>query len=235
MQILRFLPIFVLRISPVSNFTMLKRSLLLLSASLMLAGALAACKAKVSTDMHSDTGTTNVAVSNNGTTAPTMTPVERGKYLVTVGGCNDCHTPWKPDGHGGAEPDMSKMLSGSPAAMVVKAPKLDMPWMVGATATMTAWSGPWGVSYSANLTPDSTGLGKWDEATFLLALKNGKHIGTGRPIMPPMPWQGFRMMTDDDLKSIFAFLKTIPAISNTPPAYQPPAGAPTAAAMPPAK
>jgi hypothetical protein len=157
-----------------------------------------------------------------------MSSVERGKYLVMVGGCNDCHTPWKM-GANGPEPDMSKMLSGSPEGMTAKAPKLDMPWMVAASATMTAWSGPWGISYAHNLTPDSTGLGKWDEATFMMAMKNGKHIGTGRPIMPPMPWQAIGKMQDDHLKAVFAYLKSIPPVKNTPPEYEPPTGAQMAA------
>jgi len=149
------------------------------------------------------------------TEASAASPVERGKYLVnTVGGCNDCHTPWKM-GPQGPEPDMTRMLSGHPAEMPMPpAPKLSMPWMAAAGATMTAWAGPWGVSYTANLTPDSTGLGTWDETVFMLAIRNGKHIGNGRPILPPMPWQNFAKMTDDDLKAIFAYLKTIPPIKN---------------------
>jgi mono/diheme cytochrome c family protein len=147
--------------------------------------------------------------------AAAPSPVERGKYLVNaVAGCNDCHTPLKM-GAQGPEPDMTRMLSGHPENMQLPpAPKAQGPWMVNGVATMTAWAGPWGVSYTANLTPDSTGLAAWDETTFLLAIKNGKHIGNGRPILPPMPWQNFRNMTDDDLKAIFAYLKTIPAIKN---------------------
>lgn len=147
--------------------------------------------------------------------ATTASPVERGKYLVNaVAGCNDCHTPWKMGAHG-PEPDMSRMLSGHPADMPMPpAPKPNMPWMLSGGATMTAWAGPWGVSYTANLTPDSTGLATWDETTFMLAIRNGKHIGNGRPILPPMPWQNFKNMTDDDLKAIFAYLRTIPPVKN---------------------
>ena len=166
--------------------------------------------------------------SSSAVHSASMSPVERGKYLVMVGGCNDCHTPWKM-GANGPEPDGTRLLSGSPAGMTAKAPKLDMPWMVAGSATMTAWTGPWGTSYSHNLTPDSTGLGKWDEATFMMALKNGKHIGTGRPIMPPMPWQNIGKMQDDDLRAIFAYLKSIPPVKNMAPEYEAPAGAPMAA------
>jgi cytochrome c553 len=146
---------------------------------------------------------------------PAMSPVERGKYIVAAGGCNDCHTPMKM-GPNGPEPDMSRMLSGHPADLkITKAPKLDMPWMAAASATFTAWAGPWGISYSANLTPDqNTGLGIWTEDMFIKAIREGKHMGTSRPILPPMPWPAFRNYNDDDLKAIFAYLKTIPAIHN---------------------
>ena len=149
---------------------------------------------------------------------PAQSPAEHGKYLVNaIAGCNDCHTPWKM-GPQGPEPDMTRMLSGHPAEMQMPpAPKLTMPWMAGIGATFTTFSGPWGVSYAANLTPDSTGLGTWDETTFMLAIRNGKHIGNGRPILPPMPWQNFKNMTDDDLKAIFAYLRTIPPVKNNVP------------------
>ena len=84
--------------------------------------------------------------------------------------------------------------------------------------TMTAFSGPWGVSYSANLTPDDeTGLGKWTEKTFIDALRTGKHLGKGRPILPPMPWQGIGTATDSDLKAIYAYLRSIKPLKNAVP------------------
>jgi cytochrome c len=138
----------------------------------------------------------------------------RGKYLVTGMGCNDCHTPYKM-GENGPEPDMTKMLSGHPAGMTVTAPPLSPPWMAAAGQTFTAWAGPWGISYTANLTPDKdTGLGTWTEQQFVETIRNGRHQGRGRPILPPMPWPAFRNLNDADLKSIFAYLKSIPAISN---------------------
>lgn len=141
--------------------------------------------------------------------------IERGKYLVTAGGCNDCHTPWTM-GPQGPSPDMSKMLSGHPATMPITGQAmLQPPWMVAGSMTMTGWSGPWGVSFSANLTPDSaTGLGAWSLAIFDSALRTGKHMGGGRPILPPMPWQGLKNLTDDDLASIYQYLHSIPAVSN---------------------
>jgi mono/diheme cytochrome c family protein len=148
--------------------------------------------------------------------------VERGRYLVTaIGGCNDCHTPFRM-GPNGPEPDMSHMLSGHPAAVAVAAqPKLESPWGWAGTMTNTAFSGPWGVSYAINLTPDmETGLGAWTEEAFVGAMKTGKHMSVGRPILPPMPWPTYRNMSDADLKAIYAYLKTVPAVQNPVPEAQ---------------
>jgi cytochrome c553 len=154
------------------------------------------------------------------TTAHAAPSAERGKYLVLAGGCNDCHTPLAMTANGPA-PDMTKMLSGHPAELVMPpAPALPQgPWMTVVSATNTAWSGPWGVSFTANLTPDkATGLGAWTEQNFLDTIRNGRHLGSGRPLLPPMPSAQMAMLTDDDLKSIFAYLKTIPAVANKVPA-----------------
>ncbi len=157
--------------------------------------------------------------------------IEHGKYLVTIMYCNDCHTPFKM-GPNGPEPDMSRMLSGHPEGMKLPPPpKPSGPWVISFIGTNTAFAGPWGISYPANLTPDqNTGIGIWTEDMFLKALKTGKHMGTSRPIQPPMPWQWIGKATDEDLKAIFAYLKSIPPISNHVPDYEPPAGpAPKAA------
>ncbi len=153
--------------------------------------------------------------------------VKRGEYLVNMMGCSDCHTPWKM-GPKGPEPDMSLLLSGHPAQMKMPpAPQLAMPWMASAAATMTAWSGPWGVSYTANLTPDpETGLGKWTEQMFVDAIRTGRHQGKGRPILPPMPWEAFKNASDADLKAIFAYLHSIKPIVNKVPEPLEPAPAP---------
>jgi hypothetical protein len=150
-----------------------------------------------------------------------------GRYLVTVMGCNDCHTPYKM-GKNGPEPDMTKMLSGHPEGLKMPPPpKLEMPWgMVGA-ATNTAWAGPWGISYTSNLTPDqNTGIGIWTEDMFIRAMRSGKHMGTSRTILPPMPWPWYAKMRDEELKAIFAYLKSIPPIHNRVPDPTPPTGAP---------
>ena len=153
--------------------------------------------------------------------------IERGKYLVTISFCNDCHTPFKM-GPNGPEPDMSRMLSGHPEQMKMPPPPKPVgPWIVSMAATNTAFAGPWGISYTANLTPDqNTGMGIWTEDMFLKAMKTGKHMATSRPIQPPMPWQFIGKATDEDLKAMFAYLKSIPPIANHVPDYEPPTGAP---------
>lgn len=150
--------------------------------------------------------------------------IARGEYLVTTFGCADCHTPWKM-GPKGPEPDAGLHLSGHPATLKLPpAPPLPSPWMATAAATMTAWSGPWGVSYTANLTPDAeTGLGKWTPQMFIEAMRTGRHQGKGRPILPPMPWTAYRNATDRDLKAIFAYLRSIKPIVNKVPEPSEPA------------
>ena len=156
--------------------------------------------------------------------------IARGKYLVTVAGCNDCHTPWKM-GPAGPEPDMTRMLSGHPEGMELPpAPTLPAgPWIVTVAATNTAWSGPWGVSYTANLTPDpETGLGKWTLRNFVDTIRTGRHMGRGRPILPPMPIPMYKNFTDADMDAIYSYLRTIPPVKNSVPEPLPPAVAPTA-------
>lgn len=159
--------------------------------------------------------------------------VARGKYLVATSGCHDCHTPFKPTATG-AEPDMTRALSGHPAALVMPpAPQPQGPWLVSVAATNTAWAGPWGVSFTANLTPDKeTGLGTWTAQNFIDTLRNGRHMGAGRPILPPMPVSVYGQMSDEDLKAIFAYLQSVPAIQNKVPEPRPPAVATQAPAAP---
>ncbi len=147
---------------------------------------------------------------------PDPAKVERGRYLVVTAGCNDCHTPLKM-GANGPEPDMARLLSGHPQDLVMPpAPSLPPgPWGFAGAATMTAWAGPWGVSFTRNLTPDpETGIGSWSEQDFLATVRSGRHLGRGRALLPPMPWQNVAAMTDDDIKAIYAYLRTIPPIVN---------------------
>jgi hypothetical protein len=148
--------------------------------------------------------------------AATSEQVKRGEYLVTIGLCHDCHTPLAMT-PGGPEPDMKRALSGHPQDLIVKAPAtLAEPWTAAASSTLTAWSGPWGVSFSANLTPDAeTGvLRDFTEQQFIQTLRTGRHQGQGREILPPMPWPLIGKMTDDDLKAVFAYLRQVPAVKN---------------------
>lgn len=163
--------------------------------------------------------------------APAQTQVERGRMLVIGGSCHDCHTP-KKFGPKGPVPDMDKMLSGHPEGGKILAPykpAAGSPWTIATTDDLTSWSGPWGVSFPANLTPDTnTGLrsGVWTEELFIKALRTGKHMGTARDILPPMPWPFIGQLSNDDLKAIWAYLGTIPAINNHVPDPIPPAEAP---------
>lgn len=151
----------------------------------------------------------------------------RGEHLVLTAGCHDCHTPLKM-GKNGPEPDMTRMLSGHPDKLQLPPPPAAaMPWIVAAAATNTAWAGPWGVSFTANLTPDKeTGLGAWSKEEFVQAIKTGRHHGRGRPILPPMPIPAYRNFSEDELGAIFAYLGTIPAIKNQVPDPLPPPTAP---------
>jgi hypothetical protein len=160
-----------------------------------------------------------VSGSSPADTPTTADRVQRGGYLVTAMGCNDCHTPWKL-GPKGPEPDMSRALSGHPAEFVMPPPpKHEGPWAWSGAVTNTAFAGPWGVSFTANLTPDvETGLGRWTADTFIAALRTGRHEGKGRPILPPMPYRMIRTLTDEDLSSIFAYLQSLPPIRNRVPA-----------------
>jgi mono/diheme cytochrome c family protein len=146
-------------------------------------------------------------------------PVERGKQLVFAGACHDCHTPFKL-GPNGPEPDFSRELSGHPAELVMPPPPTlpEGPWIAMISATNTAWAGPWGVSFTRNLTPDrETGLGAWTKQQFIDTIRNGRHMGVGRPLLPPMPAAMYAHMNDEDLGAIFAYLQSIPAIKNAVP------------------
>ena|SRR3989304_3013252 len=149
--------------------------------------------------------------------------IARGKYLAEVAGCHDCHTPKVFTEHGIGN-DTTRSLSGHPSGTPLYTIDENMigpgKWML-TNDHLTAWVGPWGISYSANLTPDNaTGLGAVSEEMFIKTIREGKIKGVGRPILPPMPWLG--MMTDQDLKSIYAYLQSIPAIHNEVPQPVPP-------------
>jgi hypothetical protein len=149
--------------------------------------------------------------------------VQRGEYLVKIMGCNDCHTPWKM-GPQGPEPDMDRFLSGHPEQVgPLPMAKAAEPFLWSGFATNTAFSGPWGVSYAFNLTPEqNTGLGIWTEEMFVQTIRTGRHMGVSRPINPPMPWPAYRNATDEDLKAVYAYLRSIKPIVNRVPEYKAP-------------
>ena len=151
--------------------------------------------------------------------------IQRGKYLVTVIGCNDCHSPKIMTEHG-PEPDPARMLSGYNASENL--PPMDKNagqngWVLF-NMNLTAAVGPWGTSYAANLTPDETGIGAWTFDNFKTAIQKGKYKGMegSRDLLPPMPWQMYRNLKEEDLKSIFTYLKSIPKVNNQVPAPKPP-------------
>ena len=165
---------------------------------------------------------------------PTIDLAARGKYLVSTSACHDCHSPKIIDHRGMPIPDTTRLLSGHPEnePYPTWAPA-DLQQRNILTATnpmLTAWAGPWGVSFTANLTPDtSTGIAEWTEETFMAAIRTGKHQGqpNGRDILPPMPWVVYRHATDEDLKAIWAYLRSIPPIKNPVPLPIPPGSSTT--------
>jgi hypothetical protein len=117
--------------------------------------------------------------------------------------------------------DMSRALTGHPEDLAMPpAPNIPPgPWGFAGANTMTAWAGPWGVSFTANLTPDKeTGLGDWTEEMFIATMKTGRHQGKGRPLLPPMPYFNLKALSDEDIKSVFAYLQSLPAVRNKVPA-----------------
>lgn len=154
--------------------------------------------------------------------------IKWGEHLVLIGGCHDCHTPKKLTSHGPVL-DSTFLLGGHPANM----PRIDIDRKeveqkgLAVAMDLTEWVGPWGISFSANLTPDPTGIGNWTEDQFIYALREGKSKGIpgSRPLLPPMPWEMIRNMTDNELKAVFAYLKSIKPVNNIVPAPVPPVGA----------
>lgn len=153
--------------------------------------------------------------------------VARGEYLISIAGCNDCHTP-KVFGPHGMALDSTRMYSGhraDAALPAVAATSLQPGNWLQMGPEVTAFAGPWGISYAANLTPDSaTGIGMWSEEVFVKTLRTGRHLGAdnGRPILPPMPWFNLMKMTDEDFKALYTYLRSVPAVNNRVPAPVPP-------------
>lgn len=144
--------------------------------------------------------------------------LRRGEYLARYGGCNDCHTPKRMTDKG-PQLDASRLLAGHPQGETVPPVPAGAltpgGWMAITNAHLTAWAGPWGVSYAANLTPDKrTGLGAWTADQFVKTMRTGKHLGVGRPVLPPMPVEAIASLTDADLRALFAYLQSLAPIEN---------------------
>lgn len=159
---------------------------------------------------------------------PEPTPeqlVKRGEYLVTIMGCNDCHSP-KSVGAQGSQIIPELMLSGYPSdrpLLKVETGAFKKGWVL-LNSDLTSAAGPWGVSFAGNLTSDPTGIGSWTEDNFKRALKEGKFKGMpgGRTLLPPMPWQNFANISDEDVSAIFAYLQSTKPVRNVVPAPIPP-------------
>lgn len=196
----------------------MKKALIVLLAFMAITVfAFVACNSDKAASKNSE-GLTQVASMN------IDNRIQRGQYLVTIMGCNDCHSP-KKMGPMGPEVDSSLMLSGHPASMPLA--RVDAgtakSWILF-NQNLTAFVGPWGASFAANLTSDETGIGNWTEKQFLKAIREGKYKGmdNSRPLLPPMPWTMYRNASDEDLKAIFAYLKSTKPVSNRVPPPIPP-------------
>lgn len=152
--------------------------------------------------------------------------IERGRYLVALMDCNSCHTPKMMTAQGPV-PDPARMLSGHPADKPFEGFGEDQQpvgnWLLF-NSDLTTAVGPWGVSFSANLTPDPTGLGNWTYEQFKKAVTEGKHKGieNGRMLLPPMPWQSYAELKEEDIQAIYDYLQIIKPIENIVPPPIPP-------------
>lgn len=151
----------------------------------------------------------------------TKAQIEKGNYLVGIMGCADCHAP-KIMTPQGPVPDPALGLSGHPANVPIGNVTKDVltNWVLFHPMNTIA-VGPWGASFSANLTPDATGIGSWSEEQFIIAMTEGKSKGirTARPLLPPMPWPNYVHMKKEDLVAVFAYLKSCKPVENSVPQF----------------
>lgn len=166
--------------------------------------------------------------AQNGSSTSREEMIKKGEHLVISMACDDCHSP-KIFTEKGPIPDENLRLSGHPANLPLESydkATVKRGWVLG-NAHLTAWVGPWGTSFTANLTPDTlTGIGVWSEEQFFRAIREGKFHGlpASRTLLPPMPWPAFKNLTDEELRSVFTYLKSIRPVRNAVPAPIPPTG-----------
>lgn len=151
--------------------------------------------------------------------------IKCGEYLVKTIGCNDCHSP-KRISERGLEDIAELSLSGHQAGDTlppINQEALENGWVLF-SGDFTAAVGPWGVSYAANITSDDTGIGNWTVQRFKTAIREGKLKGdkAGRMLLPPMPWPNYAKLSDEDLESMFKYLKSTKPVSNAVPPPIPP-------------
>ena len=152
---------------------------------------------------------TSGQAQQRGAAAAPGASAERGRYLVNITGCHDCHSPKSQ----GMSPDPARLLSGRPSTTKMPS-KAD--GEVHASLDLTAWYGPWGQTVASNLTPDpATGLPArgYNEKTFIQTMRTGKKPN-GTAVQPPMPVEVYTNLSDDDLRSIWMYLQTIKPIRN---------------------
>jgi mono/diheme cytochrome c family protein len=143
--------------------------------------------------------------------------IARGKYLVEITGCNNCHSP-KAITADGPIPSPTKLLSGHPQDTRLESVDTNIvyDWILF-NHHNTAVAGPWGVTFASNISADSaTGIGSWTLEQFGKAMKEGKFRGKakGRTLLPPMPWKNYTNISDRDLNAIFTYLKSTKPIYN---------------------
>jgi hypothetical protein len=159
-------------------------------------------------------------INKNNFSFDTSKAIIRGEYLVTVGGCDDCHSP-KRMGNRGPEIIPETRFGGYPSDRPIQKISFDAlknGWALMG-GDMTSAVGPWGMSFAGNISSDETGIGNWSEEQFITSLRKGKYKGieTSRDLLPPMPWFNYAKMSDYDLKAIFTFLKSSNPVKNVVP------------------
>lgn len=189
----------------------MRKSIVLLSAITAVIIGVVACNSKA--------GTTGDSTSSAAPDSATL--VKRGEYLVNSVGCDDCHSPKKMGAHG---PEIIPELRFSGFPENGKVPPIDTNVVKAGWALfspdLTSAVGPWGQSFSANISSDATGIGNWTEQNFFTAIRKGKYKGleNSRPLLEPMPWFVYKNFSDDDLRSIFYYLKSTKPVKNLVPA-----------------
>ena len=195
-------------------------TLLTFSICLFLLNMLSSCKDAEAKKEYQPVGreTKKVALSQEQL-------VKRGEYLVNTIGCQDCHSPKRMGEQG---PEYIKELAFSGYQAKNKLPPisqdaLEKGWML-MNPDLTAAVGPWGVSFAANLTPDDTGIGTWSFEQFNRSLTEGKLRGqpNGRTLLPPMPWENFKNLKEEDLRAMYEYFMSTEPVKNSVPAPIPP-------------